>query len=121
MKVGIDTVEVKRFKKMKNYEGFLTKYFTDYEISYIVSKNVKRHETMAGIFAAKEAFLKALQIGIGAGVSLKLIEVIHNNNGAPYINLDNNLKEKLKEHKVEEVALSITHTKKTASAICIIN
>ena len=121
MRVGIDSVLVKRFKKMKKLESFLTKYFTDYEVSYIINKNVKKHETMTGIYAAKEAFLKALQIGIGAGISLKLIEVKHNNNGAPYINLNSDLKEKLADQKVEEITLSITHTKTTTTAICIIN
>jgi holo-[acyl-carrier protein] synthase len=121
MRVGIDAVVVRRFKKMKNFESFLTKYFTDYEISYIVGKNLKKYETTAGIFAAKEAFLKALQIGIGAGINLKLIEVKHNNNGAPYINLDKHLKQKLQDKNIEQVSLNIAHTKKTAIAICIIN
>ena len=116
MRAGIDAVAVKRFRKMKNFESFLSKYFTDYEISYIVNKNVKKYETLAGLFAAKEAFLKALQIGIGAGISLKLIEVKHNNNGAPYINLDNNLKQKLLDQNVEQVSLSITHTKKNCNS-----
>ncbi|MDD4210771.1 MAG: holo-ACP synthase [Clostridia bacterium] len=121
MRVGIDSVLVKRFAKMKNFESFLTKYFSEYEISYVMGKNVTKFETIAGIFAAKEAFLKALKIGIGAGISLKLIEVNHNNNGAPYINLDNGLADKLIDHKIEEISISITHTKKTATAICIIN
>ena len=121
MRVGIDSVLVKRFSKMKHFDSFLNKYFTEYEISYIMTKNVGKYETMAGIFAAKEAFLKALQIGIGAGISLKLIEVKHNNNGAPYINLNEELASKLIEFKVDEIKVSITHTKKTAMAICIIN
>jgi holo-[acyl-carrier protein] synthase len=120
MKAGIDSVEVKRFKKIKKLDKFLTKYFTDYEINYILSKNKKRYETIAGLFSAKEAFLKALKIGIGAGISLKFVEIKHDNNFAPYININKKINKLEKEHNINEVTLSITHTKKTATAICII-
>ena len=34
-------------------------------------------------FAAKESFLKALGIGLGMGVKLSEIEVVHDKNGKP--------------------------------------
>ncbi|MGD9901704.1 MAG: holo-ACP synthase [Spirochaetales bacterium] len=119
MQVGIDSVLVERFKKMKNLDGFLNKYFTDYEISYISTKKEK-YATIAGIFATKEAFLKALKIGIGRGVELKNIEIKHTNNGAPYIVKTSFLEGVFAEHNLKQVDVSITHTKNTATAICIV-
>lgn len=119
MRVGVDIVSVKRFKKMKNLDAFLKKYFTNYEINYIGSKKNK-FETISGIYASKEAFLKALKIGIGAGVSLINVEVKHNNNGAPFIEKKNMVLATLKENQLESVELSISHTKKMAIATCIL-
>lgn len=119
MKVGIDSVLVKRFEKLKNLDMFLNKNFTEYEKAYIVSKNKHKFETLAGLFCAKEAFLKALGIGVRNGVALNKIEVNHNNNGAPYYKIEEEVLSSL-EVKKENIALSITHTKTSATAICII-
>jgi|LGOV01.1.fsa_nt_gb holo-[acyl-carrier protein] synthase len=121
MKVGIDSVLVKRFEKMENLDAFLNKYFTEYEIKYINGKGEHKFETMAGLYSAKEAFLKALQIGIGAGISLKSVEIRHNNKGAPFVEITAFLKGFLASQVLKEVSLSITHTKNQATAICIIN
>ncbi|PKK95705.1 MAG: 4'-phosphopantetheinyl transferase [Tenericutes bacterium HGW-Tenericutes-4] len=120
VRVGIDSILVKRFSKLKNLNLFLTKNFTEYEINYINSKNKHKFETMAGIFSAKEAFLKSLQTGLFSAISLIDIEVKHKETGAPYINLSKSAKLVLKDEINSEIALSITHTKKTATAICII-
>lgn len=120
MKVGIDIVEVKRFKKMKNLENFMNKYYTKNEIGYVMSKKNK-YETLAGLFASKEAVLKAVGIGIGNGLALSSIEIEHNNNGAPIVKENSVIKACFKEHNIKEIAISISHTKKIAVATCIIN
>ena len=73
MLVGIDVLDVVRMEKFVQNEHFLEKYFTPYEIEY-VSKTNRQTLSLAGLFAAKEAFLKALGIGIGGGISLNDIE-----------------------------------------------
>jgi holo-[acyl-carrier protein] synthase len=120
VRVGIDSVLVKRFQKIKQLEVFLQKNFTEYERNYLKSKNKHRFETMAGLFSVKEAFLKALQRGMFQNISLIDIEVNHKQNGAPYLVLSKNAKEQLKNENIDKITISITHTKKTATSICII-
>ena len=56
MPVGIDIAEISRFEKLLE-SGVPSKIFTPDEAQYINTKK-NRAQTAAGIFAAKEAFLK---------------------------------------------------------------
>ncbi|MCX5812992.1 MAG: holo-ACP synthase [Proteobacteria bacterium] len=79
--VGIDIIEIIRMQNMIDRYGdrFLNKVFTDNEIQYV--SNMRRiSESLAGRFAAKEAFIKAL----GRKVPWKLINVLQSG-GKPYI------------------------------------
>ncbi len=59
MSIGIDIVEVSKIRKLLENKKFLNRFFSDTEIDYIRS-SAKADETCAGIFAAKEAIIKAL-------------------------------------------------------------
>ena len=65
-------------KSIKN-ESFLRRVFTEKEIEYC-----KGTENYAGIFAAKEAYFKA--IGTGITAPMTSIEILHNDRGKPYLN-----------------------------------
>jgi len=58
--IGIDIVDISRIKANIDKHGvrFLEKVFTESEIAYARGKR-KMEETLAGRFAAKEAFMKA--------------------------------------------------------------
>ncbi|MEO0275496.1 MAG: holo-ACP synthase [candidate division WOR-3 bacterium] len=117
MKIGIDIVNIDRIKKLyeKYGERFLKKVFTDEEIKYSLErKNFINH--LAGRFAAKEAFLKAIGTGLSKGISLKDVEV-RREKGAPYLNLYGKAKEMLGNKKVE---ISITHDKDYSICVCIV-
>lgn len=117
MKTGIDIEEIGRFEKI-NIEKFMDKYFTENEKKYVFSK--KNHlETLAGIFCGKEAVLKAFKIGIGKGISLKQIEIEHNN-GVPNVKRNETIENLLKKENLTEIDISISHTKNLAEAVCII-
>ena len=120
MKVGIDVLDVKRMEKLVENESFLVKNFTSYEIKYLNKKKFK-DQTLAGLFCAKESFLKALGIGIKNGIQLNEIEVNHDENGKPYYNLSDNVKTILNDLKVKNIDLSISHTDSIATAICVMN
>ncbi len=120
MEVGIDVLDVVRMEKFVQNEHFLEKYFTPYEIEY-VSKTNRQTLSLAGIYAAKEAFLKALGIGIGGGINLSDIEIKHESSGKPYLSvLSNKSKIMLKTMNVEEIKISISHSEDVATAICVI-
>lgn len=118
MFVGIDSLDIERMKSLIENEKFLNKYFTPYEIKY-ANSTVNRTMRLAGLYAAKEAFLKAIEIGIGGGISLIEIEINHKKNGSPYINLSDNALKVVSILKIKEIKISITHTETTSSAICI--
>lgn len=101
---GIDLIKIDRLKNVINKETFFTKNFSNKELAYIKSCN-QNISTIAGIFAAKEAFLKALKKGIDA-IPLKDIEINHDKNNAPYISIPSKY---LKDISVKNIALSISH------------
>lgn len=115
MEVGIDVLETERF--IGYGRSRLERIFTSKEMEYFDRFSGKETH-ICGNFCAKEAFLKALKIGIGGGLSLRDIEVLHMDSGAPYINRENGKVKKLLKDR--EVEISISHTKKTSVAICII-
>lgn len=118
MKVGIDVLDAVRMENLKNNQQHLKQVFTDKEIEYcnLVKNNLPR---LAGMYCAKEAFLKALGIGIRNGISFLEIEVDHEENGRPIFKLSDHIKDILKSVKVVNVELSISHTDNLATAICI--
>lgn len=82
--MGIDLIGITKVEKIlqRHGEKFLEKVFTDGEIKYIEEKHFMP-QTVAGIYAAKEAMLKELGTGIGE-YSLKDVEVFHDEKGRPY-------------------------------------
>lgn len=82
--MGIDLIGISKVEKIleRHGEKFLEKVFTDGEIKYIEEKYFMP-QTVAGIYAAKEAMLKELGTGIGE-YSLKDVEVFHDEKGRPY-------------------------------------
>lgn len=79
--VGIDIVDVSRITDITRKYGdrFLCKVFTDEEITYARQRRFAG-ESLAGRFAAKEAFMKA----IGKKLVWKDINVLQSK-GKPYI------------------------------------
>jgi len=118
MKVGIDILESGRMEKLSKNNNFLNQIFTENEIKYI-KKMDNFLPRMAGIFCAKEAFLKALGYGVKNGISFNEIEVKHEENGRPYYELSNHVQDVLKALQIMECDLSISHTDKISTAICI--
>lgn len=114
MRVGIDSVDISRIEKSLEIQGFLTKLFSESERVLFMEKRMKP-ETVAGNFAAKEAFSKALGTGL-RGFSLNEVSVLRDGLGAPYIELCGRAKELAKGLKF---TVSITHTETTATATVI--
>ena len=82
--VGIDMVDVKRFKAaMKRFKGRLEKrLFTEAELSHCaLSRNPERH--LAARFAAKVSAFKAL----GRTLPYKDVEITRDFNGRPALNV----------------------------------
>lgn len=100
-KIGTDIVKIPRIEKSIERKSFLRDVFTPKEIEYC-----KNPESFAGIFAAKEAYLKA--VGTGINTRLKNIEVLHDEFGKPYLS------------GIENCDLSISHDGDYAVATVIV-
>lgn len=69
--IGVDLVDIEKFSRKNN----IRKIFTENEISHAESK-VNTNESLAGIFAAKEAIIKAFDLNLYY-ILRKKIEVIY--------------------------------------------
>lgn len=117
MLVGIDIENVSRFLDYKEAKDKIDKIFTVKEQEYFAKfKNSAPH--IAGTFCAKEAVSKALKVGFYNGLTPLDIEILHGIKGEPYVNIEGKIEKLLKGRKVD---ISISHSKDSAIAICIIN
>jgi holo-[acyl-carrier protein] synthase len=119
--IGIDLVENERLAGIIERWGlkFLQRIFSSEEINYC-SRHALAAMHYAARFAAKESFLKALGLGFGMGVRLQEIEVVHDNKGKPALVLLGGARIKIEERKITRICLSLTHTKRYASAIVLL-
>lgn len=116
--IGMDLCEISRMEKLLSDGRFLARFFSAEEQAYIQSKGKSAAQSMAGIFAAKEALAKALGTGIVSG-ELADICVLHDEHGAPYYDLRGSYAEKAKERRIHALFLSITHESGMAAAMCV--
>lgn len=116
--VGLDLCEIARMEKMLLNEHFLTRFFAPEEQAYIHAKGKGAAQSMAGIFAAKEALTKALGKGLSAG-PLNEICVLHDEEGAPYYELRGEIAEAAARRGIAQVFLSITHENGMAAAVAV--
>ena len=112
--IGIDIVKISRIKKMVEKFGqkALHKYLNESEI-----KLIKKTESAAGYWAAKEAIAKALKTGISKELKFKDIEIYKEKNGAPNFRLPKHIVEK---YKITDTSLSISHDGDYAIAVAAI-
>ena len=117
--IGNDIIEIERIEKAISKEGFKNKIYTQRELENI-KKRGNRAETYAGVFSAKEAISKAIGTGVRE-FSLTNLEILNDDLGKPYVvvseKLDKIIKSKKEDYQIE---ISISHSKKYATAVAII-
>jgi holo-[acyl-carrier protein] synthase len=119
--IGIDLVENDRLATIITKWGakFLQRIFSEGEIKYC-SRHAQTSLHYSARFAAKESFLKALGIGLGMGVKLREIEVVHDSNGKPDLVLWGEAKAQIEKRNIANIYLSLTHTRSYATAIVLL-
>ena len=117
--IGNDIIEIERIEKAILKEGFKNKVYTERELENI-EKRGNRTETYAGIFSAKEAISKAIGTGVRE-FSLIDLEILNDDLGKPYVVVSEKLDKILKNKKeCYQIEISISHSKKYATAMAII-
>ena len=104
--IGIDIVDIKKFRNKLEKNDFASKIFTDNEFHYSNSK-ANSLQTFAGIFAGKEAIIKAYNFNL-AYILRKKIEIKHVDN-IPIVFING---------KKTSAEISISHDGNYAIAVC---
>ena len=109
--VGVDVVDLARFEEaLQRTPELRSRLFTDAEAALSL-------ESMAGRFAAKEAFVKALKAP--AGMSWQDIEVVTDKAGAPSFSLHGAAVARTRELGITGTHLSISHDTSVATAFVV--
>jgi len=116
--VGIDIIEVSRIARMIDEHGarFLDRVFTQVEQDYANASPVQRAQRLAARFAAKEAALKAMCMGLREGISWTDIECAHRADGSPTLNVRARAAEIAQSRGIDAWLVSLTHIQHMAAA-----
>ena len=116
--VGVDLVEVDRMRRtVARTPGFVDRVFTAGEQAWC-GRVRDPAERFAARFAAKEAVMKALGVGLGA-CRLRDIEVVRAEDGAPSVALHGRAAELARARGATAWHLSLTHTRTMAEAVVV--
>jgi holo-[acyl-carrier protein] synthase len=114
--LGIDAVDIPRFRSLlARRPGMEARLFTPSERAY-VSRMADRAPSLAARFAAKEAVMKALGVGLGA-FGWQEVEVVRLDGGRPTLVLSGAAAALASEQGVGKWRVSITHTAALAEAV----
>lgn len=108
---GVDIVEVERVERAIRRLGdrFLNRVYTPAELAYCAPEP-HRYRRLAARFAAKEAVLKALGIGLRE-VRWNQVEIERDRLGKPHVRLSGRVAEIASARGVAEVHVSISHSR----------
>ena len=116
--IGTDVVEVERFRlALRRTPGLAVRLFSDAERAYAARRRDPT-ERLAARFAAKEAVMKAMGVGLWR-FPLRDIEVVRAASGAPSVCLHGGAATLAAERGVTEWRLTLTHTSTLAQAIAV--
>jgi holo-[acyl-carrier protein] synthase len=116
--IGIDLVDIERFRRsLERTPSMTQRLFTPTELAYVAPK-VDPVPSLAARFAAREAVMKALGVGLGA-FGFHDVWVERTAAGAPLLVVTAGAADLASAAGVTAWHLSLTHTDTTAAAYVI--
>ena len=117
--IGTDITEVGRFEKWVKNPAMLERFFNEKERGF-TGTVASQCQHYAARFAAKEAFGKALGVGV-TGFNLCDVYIKSEANGRPVLKVQNSAEKKLKEIFGDCILhVSLSHERNNAIAVVII-
>ena len=116
--IGIDVVEIERFRRsLQRTPSMRERLFTPVELAYVATK-ADPVPSLAARFAAREAVMKALGLGLGAfGFHDVWVERLES--GAPVLQIEGRAAQLATAAGVRRWHLSVTHSDLVAIAYVI--
>lgn len=121
--IGVDLVKVDRLARVVGRYGerFLKKVFTDREIAYCRTRAKQGIYQFAQRFAAKEAFSKALGVGLRqGGIGWRDVEVLRDPRGKPEIQVTGRAAELCQDVGIKGMHISLTDEDDLAVAMVVL-
>ena len=119
--IGVDIVNIHRMERAVDRWGsrFLKRIFTSAEIERC-GKRARPAQCFASRFAAKEAFAKALGLGMRQGLRWRDIEVVQDHFGKPGLQLHNKAQKLLAALEAKRTWLSLSDEGDSALAVVVL-
>ena len=116
--IGIDLVDIERFRRsLERTPSMRTRLFTEVDLAY-VAPTVDPVPSLAARFAAREAVMKSLGLGLGA-FGFHEVWVERAESGEPSLAVTGRALELADEAGVSTWHLSLTHSASTAGAYVV--
>lgn len=116
--IGADVVEIDRIRRITNERpSFVRRVYTDGEQRYAMSARDSA-ERFAARFAAKEAGLKALGVGLG-GADFVDLEVTKRPSGEPVLKVYGRAAARARMIGIDEWMLTLSHSDEVAYAVVV--
>jgi len=114
--VGVDVVSIPRFRAaLERTPGMRRRLFTPHELEYVAGK-VDPVPSLAARFAAREAVMKAMELGLGA-FGFHDVWVAVEPSGAPRLHVTGRAEELARARGITTWHLSLTHDDPVAVAV----
>ena len=116
--IGVDVVEIERFRRsLERTPTMRERLFTDIELAYVAPKS-DPVPSLAARFAAREAVMKALGLGLGA-FGFHEVWVERADSGAPSLAITGRAAELADAAGVTRWHISLTHSELVAVAYVV--
>ena len=117
--VGIDVVDIERFRvSLARTPSMRERLFTQVELDYVAPK-ADPVPSLAARFAAREAVMKAMGLGLGAFGFHDVWVDVDGSTGAPHLCVDGAAKRLATERGVHAWHLSLAHDGGVATAMVV--
>ncbi|MEU9708065.1 4'-phosphopantetheinyl transferase superfamily protein [Streptomyces sp. NPDC047967] len=120
MRIGVDVLAVGELDRLHTRDWFRRHTYDQKELELAGSLSPSRaREFLAGRFAAKEAVLKVLGTGFGAGITPAHVRVLRDDRSAPVVRLAGAAARRADELGVGVISVSIAHKNECVVAVAI--
>jgi holo-[acyl-carrier protein] synthase len=119
MRVGIDLLQIGELDRLTTRPWFRRFVFADTELHQAYALGARSREFLAGRFAAKEAVLKVLGLGLFQGVPPRDIALGRADSGEPTVTLHGAARQAARLRSITDVEVSITHKGQMVAAVAI--